>query len=740
MEDEQATAGPARTRRVPAQKLPPRKSSPAEPASTAGESDAPPARKTLETGKGAIPPAMLEPPGIRESKDALPPAVRPPVSNPMFIEPTFGQTPAQTRAGAAPAAESVPVAESGPAAESVPAAKSAQADESGPAESGPAESGPAESVPTESVPAARSGPAARSSGSSWDKRDAEAASKQEAAETSKRQRDNAVARRKATAAFAEEIAPAKATRRPGTKDAAGPDPATPAQPTQKAAPRSTASKPTKTAKPAAAKSAKATKPATAEPAKATKPAASKTTKPAVSKAAETAKPAVSKTAKPAASKATKPAVNKAAETAKPATAEPATATRSVATKATNATKSAAEPAKATRPAASKAAKTAKPIAAESDTAPRASGSKAHSGEPAAVSPRKGARKATERTVASGSTTSTSVTAAIDPPPTDPAPTKTPRRQRPPAKVTEPPLAVAAATATATEGQVPAQSRTPERETALTQERIGSWVELDADAILIPAQSTPAEDPYLPEPRPDPTSGPTSDPDPNPNRGQSLEPTGEPEHVPVWARIVADPGFTPEHLAREAVRRVAPEARDWLAQSTSRYPMAGPDRLARLAADHFVRLARRRGALAGGPLVTATGASLIAVTQARAVLHIAAAYGLDPGAEERAAELLILLRVPRLTEPTGAVLADLGRAVFGYAVRRAGSRLLPFGAALVGGLIGARATADVATRAIVHYRPLRGQSQRSGQREHSGQRQDNGQRQDSGQSQDILSAR
>ena len=61
----------------------------------------------------------------------------------------------------------------------------------------------------------------------------------------------------------------------------------------------------------------------------------------------------------------------------------------------------------------------------------------------------------------------------------------------------------------------------------------------------------------------------------------LDPTPAPDEedrakAPLWAMIVADPGFTSEHVAREAVRRVGADARDWVAWVRGRYPGAGAD--------------------------------------------------------------------------------------------------------------------------------------------------------------------
>jgi hypothetical protein len=86
-----------------------------------------------------------------------------------------------------------------------------------------------------------------------------------------------------------------------------------------------------------------------------------------------------------------------------------------------------------------------------------------------------------------------------------------------------------------------------------------------------------------------------------------------------------------------------------------------------------------------------------------VLTIAATYGFDPTVHERARDLLHVLRAPRLTQPTAAAVRNAGRVVAGFAAQRVAARLLPWGAAVAGAVIGTRSTRDVADRAMAHYR-------------------------------------
>src|SRR3954452_14722889 len=76
------------------------------------------------------------------------------------------------------------------------------------------------------------------------------------------------------------------------------------------------------------------------------------------------------------------------------------------------------------------------------------------------------------------------------------------------------------------------------------------------------------------------------------------------------------------------------------------PGVTPDALAALAVRRFTNLARISGAVSGatGLPGAVLDVGVLAWTQARMVLHIAAAYGLDPAAGERAIDLLVLQRV------------------------------------------------------------------------------------------------
>jgi hypothetical protein len=214
--------------------------------------------------------------------------------------------------------------------------------------------------------------------------------------------------------------------------------------------------------------------------------------------------------------------------------------------------------------------------------------------------------------------------------------------------------------------------------------------------------------------------------------QVLENTAPPSTL--WARMKADPQYAPEHLALEAVRRLGPEAARWLARMRAERPEAGPDELAALAVKRFTTLARVSGAVSGaaGLPGAVIDVGVLSWTQARMVLHVAAAHGLDPAAPERATELLVLQRVHKVAETartalgvaagrehasrifTGASGAPMARVLVTLSVRlaqmagvRAAKRVvvkvIPLGGMILGTWANSVATRDLARRALDHYR-------------------------------------
>jgi hypothetical protein len=185
-----------------------------------------------------------------------------------------------------------------------------------------------------------------------------------------------------------------------------------------------------------------------------------------------------------------------------------------------------------------------------------------------------------------------------------------------------------------------------------------------------------------------------------------------------SKLTADPGHAPELLARAAVQTIGPRAKEWAERTREAYPKATDAALARLAADQFTRLtsptsivAALAGSFAPSALIATT-----ALTHARVVLHVAAAYGLDPTDEARAADLLVLTRVYASREDAEAALSTttqrsdglrrIGRMIAtnaaGWVAVRLVRRYFP-GTSLVAAALVSRSSArNMAERANTYY--------------------------------------
>ena len=138
-----------------------------------------------------------------------------------------------------------------------------------------------------------------------------------------------------------------------------------------------------------------------------------------------------------------------------------------------------------------------------------------------------------------------------------------------------------------------------------------------------------------------------------------------ERTDPWAQLIADPAHAPELLALAAVQVLGPRAQAWAAQVRAAYPTADNAALARLATRQFTRfggVTSLFGAVAGSyaPVALLAGA---AVTHAELVLHLAAAYGQDPTAPQRAAELLVVARIHPDTEEAARAIAVARRPAY-----------------------------------------------------------------------------
>ena len=222
------------------------------------------------------------------------------------------------------------------------------------------------------------------------------------------------------------------------------------------------------------------------------------------------------------------------------------------------------------------------------------------------------------------------------------------------------------------------------------------------------------------------------------------PAGDPGDVPeapparLWDRMRDDPQYAPEHLALEAVRRLGPEAAQWIAKARAERPDATADQLAEQAIRRFVNRARLSGAVSGaaGLPGAVIDVGVLAWTQARLVLHVAAAYGANPAHPDRATDLLVLQKVHKAAEaarlalgvaagreragalfghaaqnPLGRVMLQLGvrlaRMAGMRAAKRVFAKVVPGAAIILGTWANSSATKDLAERAQALYREHQG---------------------------------
>ncbi|MFI7521454.1 EcsC family protein [Micromonospora globbae] len=235
--------------------------------------------------------------------------------------------------------------------------------------------------------------------------------------------------------------------------------------------------------------------------------------------------------------------------------------------------------------------------------------------------------------------------------------------------------------------------------------------------------------------PVPADGQPPAPTPQPAAaGTAAQEAPEAPPVTLWDRMRADPQYAPEHLALEAVRRLGPEAGQWARRARAEQPDASAEDLAEQAARRFVNRARLSGAVSGaaGLPGAVIDVGVLAWTQARMVLHIAAAYGVDPLHSDRATDLLVLQRVHKVAESArlalgvaagreraGALFGMGGQGHLGRAMLRLGVRLaqmagvraakrvfakvVPGAAIILGTWANSSATTDLAERSRALYR-------------------------------------
>ncbi|MBE1488776.1 EcsC family protein [Plantactinospora soyae] len=168
-----------------------------------------------------------------------------------------------------------------------------------------------------------------------------------------------------------------------------------------------------------------------------------------------------------------------------------------------------------------------------------------------------------------------------------------------------------------------------------------------------------------------TFGPEGSADSDDQDPAAVPPSG------LWDRMKADPQYAPEHLALEAVRRLGPEAQAWVERTRANSPDLSPDGVAEVAIRKFVNRARLSGAISGaaGLPGAVLDMGVLAWTQARMVLHVAAAYGHDPQHADRATDLLVLQRVHKIAQTARLALGvAAGRERAGAMLGRSGTPL------------------------------------------------------------------
>jgi hypothetical protein len=202
---------------------------------------------------------------------------------------------------------------------------------------------------------------------------------------------------------------------------------------------------------------------------------------------------------------------------------------------------------------------------------------------------------------------------------------------------------------------------------------------------------------------------------------------------LWAKMKADPEYAPEHLALEAVTRLGPKMAAELDKLKGQNPGAHPDALAQMIVYRYVNQSRLSGAVSGAvPLAGAViDVGVLAWTQARMALMIAANYGADPAHPDRAVDLLVLqgihkytqtartaLAVARGREQVSALLPEdrpemrkvlvrlalkLAQMAGVRAAKKMAAKLIPGAAIILGGVTNGNATRDLGGRAVTMYR-------------------------------------
>jgi hypothetical protein len=165
---------------------------------------------------------------------------------------------------------------------------------------------------------------------------------------------------------------------------------------------------------------------------------------------------------------------------------------------------------------------------------------------------------------------------------------------------------------------------------------------------------------------------------------------------------------PYRLAELAVAELGPRAAAWAGWLRETYPDPPAHGIARLAAHEARQAGWALAAVdAGGPVAAALSLPAAALVRATLVLKVAAAYGHDPAAPERAADLIELLDLgPGAGPLPSIVVRGHRRRLAGLVAARLGVRRAPLVAGLrmliAGGDLGGQFD-RLAHRAAAYYR-------------------------------------
>jgi hypothetical protein len=190
---------------------------------------------------------------------------------------------------------------------------------------------------------------------------------------------------------------------------------------------------------------------------------------------------------------------------------------------------------------------------------------------------------------------------------------------------------------------------------------------------------------------------------------------------IFSKVAADPGHAPELLALAAVQSIGPRAKEWAKRTREAYPKATDAAVARLAADQFTRFTSPTSIVTAltGSYAPSTLIATTALTHARVILHVAAAYGIDPTDEARAADLLVLTRIQPSREDAEAALAAARRKqaatdtvkriarmvatnAAGWVAVKLVSRYFPGTSLLAAALVSRSSARNMAERATTYY--------------------------------------